>query len=157
MRANRCPFAVLLLVCAVFTLALPAAAQEAAPPEKGRQLPGWLGGDQPEFFRMPPFNVPTIREAGVVGQVALLVVIETRGVANKNKVIEKRVPLQSAFLRDLYGVASINTGSGQPVNLDTVKKRLSVVAERILGPGVVKDILVESVYTRQFETGENRM
>lgn len=147
-------FPVLLLVVAL-SFGGSASAQDG-PPQPGEgevlsKLPGWLGGDQPEFFRLPPFNVPTIRERGVVGQIALNITIETLGLANKRKVIEKRVYIQSAFLRDLYGVASINNGSGKALNLDTVKRRLRIVADRLLGEGVVKDVLVENAYTRKFD------
>jgi len=52
------------------------------------------------------------------------------------------------FLRDLYGVASINNGSGQALQLDTVKRRLKMVADRMLGAGVIKTVLVENAHTR---------
>lgn len=131
----------------------PAHAQEAEPGKGGMRskLPGWLGGDQPEFFRMPPFSVPTIREAGVVGQISLMVTLEVVGLSNKTKVIQKRQHLQSGFLRDLYGVASINNGSGQALQLDTVKNRLNMVADRVLGAGVVKNVLVENAHTRPLD------
>lgn len=132
----------------------PAQAQEAQPSKNGdarSKLPDWLGGDRPEFFRMPPFSVPTIREAGVTGQISLIVSIEVVGISNKTKVIEKRHHLQSSFLRDIYGIASINNGSGQALQLDTVKKRLKMVADRVLGAGVVKNILVENAHTRPID------
>jgi flagellar FliL protein len=100
---------------------------------------------------MPPFSVPTIREAGVVGQISLIVTIEVVGTSDKNKLIEKRHHLQSGFLRDLYGIASINNGSGQALQLDTVKKRLKMVADRVLGPGIVKNVLVENAHTRPID------
>lgn len=112
------------------------------------KMSDWFGGDKPEFFRMPPFTVPTIRKAGVVGQISLLVSIEVVGLDNKKKVMEKRHYLQSAFLRDLYGVASINNCSGQALQLDTVKRRLKMVADRMLGAGVIKTVLVENAHTR---------
>ncbi len=132
----------------------PSQAQEARPGNNGdarSKLPDWLGGDRPEFFRMPPFSVPTIREAGVVGQISLIVTIEVVGVSNKNKIIEKRHHFQSNFLRDLYGIASINNGSGQALQLDTVKKRLKMVADRVLGTGLVKNVLVENAHTRPID------
>jgi hypothetical protein len=113
------------------------------------KLPSWLGGDKPEFFRLPPFNVPMIRSTGVIGQVTLMITIETRGLSNKATLIEKRRIIQSAFLRDLYGVAAMNNRSGRPVNLNTVKVRLQQVSDRVLGEGVVRYILVSNAYTRR--------
>ncbi|MFT5539096.1 MAG: hypothetical protein ACI82H_000612 [Alphaproteobacteria bacterium] len=131
-------------------LAAPVSARAAEGGNVMSNLPAWLGGDKPEFFRLPPFNVPMIRSTGVTGQVALLVTLETRGISNKATIIEKRREIQSAFLRDLYGVAAMNNRSGRPVNLNTVKVRLQQVSDRVLGAGVVRDILVTNAYTRRF-------
>jgi hypothetical protein len=144
----RTRLAIIFALLAVLSI-VPLSARAAGSGDVMSKLPTWLGGDKPEFFRLPPFNVPMIRSTGVMGQVSLMVTVETRGISNKATIIEKRRVLQSAFLRDLYGVAAMSNRSGRPVNLNTVKVRLMQVSDRVLGAGVVRDILVTNVYTRR--------
>lgn len=148
---------ILAIVFAVALCAIPpAAAQEEQGGKKGAKedpldrLPGWLGGKEAQFFRLPRFNVPVIRAGEIVGQASMTVMIGTSDFRNKNKIIENRHKLQNGFLRDLHGVVSLDSGAGRSVNIPTVKARLLKVAEKILGPGIVTNILVDNVYVRQF-------
>lgn len=101
-------------------------------------------GNQPQFFRLLPFNIPVIEDGRVVNQVSFIVSIETFGLADKEKVMAARYQLQNAFLRDLYGVVAIHHGSGHPVIADSVKIRLKRLARNMLGRKVVKDVLIEA-------------
>ncbi len=101
-------------------------------------------GNEPQFFKLLPFNIPVIRDGQVVNQVSLLVSIETFGLADKEKVMDARYKLQDAFLKDLHGVVAINQGEGRPLAVQTVKIRLMRLARRILGGDVVKNVLIES-------------
>lgn len=148
----------LMALVLFFGLGLPAArAQDAAPKKEGEaadplgKLPGWLGGKEAQFFRLPHFHIPVIRAGQVVGQVSMSVLLETNGNANRNTIIENRTKLHNAFLRDLHGLLSLDSGSGRAVNLETVKIRLQKVADRVVGPGIVKSILVDNLYTRNFD------
>lgn len=106
-------------------------------------------GNQAQFFRLDPFNIPVIRDGRVVNQVSLQVTIETLGIADKNKVIAARYKLQSVFLRDLHGVISVRHGNGRPFDASSVKYRLMRRAEQILGPGIAKNILIEQAFNRR--------
>lgn len=146
-----------VLIAVVLCAGHPAAAQEGNGDAKKSEkkdtldkLPGWLGGKEAQFFRLPVFNVPVIRAGEIVGQVSMTVMIETSDFRNKNKIIENRHQIQNGFLRDLHGVVSLDSGAGRSVNIPTVKARLLKVADKILGPGIVTDILVDNVYVRQF-------
>lgn len=106
-------------------------------------------GNQTQYFKLDPFNIPVIRDGRVVNEVSLLITVETHGIANKNKIIAARQKLQSAFLSDLHGVISISHGNGRPFDASTVKYRLMRRAQQILGPGIAKDILIESAFNRR--------
>lgn len=101
-------------------------------------------GNEPQFFRLLPFNIPVIHEGRVVNQVSLIVSIETFGLADKEKVMDARYKLQNAFLRDLYGVVAVHQGNGHPVLAESVKIRLKRLARNMLGGDVVKDVLIEA-------------
>jgi hypothetical protein len=124
-------------------------ARAASAAKAKETLDEWLFLNKPEFFRLDPFHIPVIRDGRVVNQVSVLVVIETLGVAHKDKVIDKRRRLYSAFLNDLHGVLSIRNGSGHALNAPAVKQRLKKRAEGILGPGVVKNVLIRSAMKRR--------
>ena len=101
-------------------------------------------GNQPQFFKLLPFNIPVIREGRVVNQVSFIISIETFGLADKEKVMAARYRLQDAFLTDLHGVVAISHGNGEPVVARSVKIRLKRLAQKMLGGNIVKDVLIES-------------
>lgn len=139
-------------VCAVTPAqALAAASNAPEVPSATEQ-----GGDgSPAFrgshldFRLPPFSVPVIRDGRAVGQISLLITVEAADAAKKARLIALRRRLYSAFLRDLYAVASLEDGE-PALNLTTVKTRLRRVADRVLGPDVVRRVLVRHAYVRRF-------
>lgn len=125
------------------------AARAESMEEQGKaKLQDWIGGDKAQYFRLPPFNISVIRDGRPYQEVSLSIAVEAKGINNKNKIIKKRVELQSAFLRDLYAVLSLRDGNRRPLDVNTVKIRLRRVADHVLGPGVVDGVLVESAYTR---------
>lgn len=145
----------LCLIAAVIGAAIGAsvagAAEHAAKSADGKGgVSDWLGKDEAQFFQLPPFNIPVIRHGKLIKQVALSVTLETRNVNKRNKIIEKRQILRSAFLRDLYAVLPLQADH-EPVNLETVKIRLKRIADRVLGKDVATDVLMETAYTRRLD------
>ena len=133
------------IACFALWLALPpalAAGEKAGP---GNALDRFLG-NQPQFFKLLPFNIPVIRDGRVVSQVSMIISIETFGQADKEKVMEARFKLQNAFLRDLYGIVATRHGSGRPFVAENVKIRLTRLAKKIIGGNVVKDVLIDSSF-----------
>ena len=118
-----------------------AAGENAGP---GNVIDRFLG-NQPQFFKLLPFNIPVIRDGRVVNQVSLIIQIETFGQADKEKVMAARHKLQNAFLRDLYGIIALRHGDGRPFVVESVKIRLTRLAKNIIGGNVIKDVLIESV------------
>lgn len=138
----------------------PVAAQSDGAPKKSDgkkdgssldKLPDWLGGPSAQYFRLAPFHLTVIRDGRVAGQVSLNVTVETASRSENQTIIEKRGQIHSAFLRDLHAVLSLDNGSGRAFSPNTVKTRLQNVADRLLGPGVIRAILIENVYTRNFD------
>ena len=127
----------------------------SVPPAHGaseKHSPGALDrflGNQAQYFKLDPFNIPVIRDGRVVNQVTLQITVETLGITDKNKVIAARQKLQSAFLTDLHGVISIRHGDGRPFDAASVKYRLMRRAEQVLGPGIAKNILIEHAFNRR--------
>lgn len=115
--------------------------------EKPAKIPG-LGRDGLEHFQLQPFNISVIRDGRVTRIITLIVNLETRGDANKTKIIADRYYLQDAFLRDMHGFASYQRADGQSIDPQMVKTRLLVISDRILGKNVVENVLVQSIFDR---------
>ncbi|MDX1482862.1 MAG: hypothetical protein R3229_00140 [Alphaproteobacteria bacterium] len=134
------------IAMAVLALWLGAGGALAAPGEKqgpGGALDRFLG-NQPQFFKLLPFNIPVIRDGRVVNQISFIISIETFGQADKEKVMAARHQLQNVFLRDLYGIVAVRRDDGRSVPIESVKVRLLRLARELVPGDVVKDVLVES-------------
>lgn len=136
------------LLAGLVAFALPA---EAAKDEKrlDQKLGKWLFGAEPMFFSMPTFHVPIIRDGKIISHMNIRITVETLGHENRDKVIEKRQKLYSAFLRDLHGVMAFRYRSGLPFDPKAVKVRLLKIAHQIHGKGVVKDVLIDRIFDRK--------
>ena len=116
--------------------------------EKPAKFPGLADKDGLEHFQLQPFNISVIRDGRVTRIITLVVNLETRGDANKTKIIADRYYLQDAFLRDMHGFASYQRADGQSIDPQMVKTRLLVISDRILGKNVVENVLVQSIFDR---------
>jgi hypothetical protein len=125
-----------------------AAEDESAGAAMKRALPDWFDPQTREYYTMPPFVVPVIEGDAVTRQITLLVTLETMGDANREKVLANRQRLQDVFLRDIYGVLAVSRPSDR--NYDNVVKiRLQRAGERVVGSGVIDDVLVKATYDRR--------
>jgi hypothetical protein len=129
-----------------------ASAAEGGESGKTSILPDWFNRQSTEYFTMPPFVVPVISGSSVDRQITLLVTLETKGVDNKEKIVQNRQRLQDAFLRDIYGVLSVDREDDRDYT-DAVRIRLKRVGDRLLGPGVIGEVLVKTTYDRRVGPG----
>lgn len=100
------------------------------------------------YFQLQPFNVPVIRNGKLVQMVSVAVIVEVRGLINQGVMMDQRQRLRDAFLRDIHGVASIQRPDGRVMDSHVLKTRLMMVSERILGPGIIDDVLVNGISDR---------
>ncbi len=118
--------------------------------KKGFGLENLFGAGDPEYYTLRPFTMSIVRDGRIARHVSLLVTLETRGLANKDKILEARKRLQDAFFRDLHGVMSIRRKDGKSFKASVLKKRLMAVSKRVLGEDIVRDILIEIALERRF-------
>jgi len=137
-----------LAMAIVLAPPLPARAADESEGGAKAALPSWFNPKTKEYFTLPPFVVPVIVGNSVARQVTLLVTLETVGDDNKEKIFDGRQRLQDAFLRDIYGVVSIRREDHQTYDPDVIKIRLKRVGDRLLGPGIIDDVLVKTTYDR---------
>ncbi|MDO8606131.1 MAG: flagellar basal body-associated protein FliL [Phaeospirillum sp.] len=87
--------------------------------------------------------IPVIQDREVKKQAEMIVRLE---VEPKNKeIVAKNLPrLQNAYLGDMIGFLSISLREGQQLDVPAIRRRLLMVGEKTLGPGYLKDVLVEN-------------
>ncbi len=102
--------------------------------------------------RMAPISVSVIGTDRAEQTVSILVSLETE--APQQAMVKANMPrLSDAFLSTMY----IGVNNRQIVrkdgliNISAVKEKLGVAADRVLGPGVVKNILVQSATQHALE------
>ena len=117
--------------------------------KKGFGLGNLFGEEDAEYYTLQPFTVPIVRDGRIAKHVTLLITLETRGLTNKDKILEARKRLQHSFFRDLHGVMSFRRKDGRPFKTSVLKKRLMAVSRRVLGEDIVRDVLIEIALERR--------
>ena len=158
MEKPRLPSAILafvLLACGLAGLCAgaPAARASGAEGEKSEasaqdKIRAMFGGELILHTPLPLFSIPVIRDNEVTDHVNIAIVIETKGEKSRDKVLAERYRLYDAYLRDLYGLLAIKRPDGQLFDQQVVKIRLGRVSDKVLGPGVVNNILVRGISQR---------
>ena len=103
------------------------------------------------FVKIDPLTLPIVNKSGVVQIVNISITLEVED-AEKAKEIERFTPrLKDAYIQDMYGAlgsATALTTSGV-IEVNTVKKRLNAVTEKVLGNDSVRDVLLQAVQQRK--------
>jgi len=118
-----------------------AAEEQSAP--SGAAMPGG-----PPFVKLPMFSIPVIEGDQVTRQVAVFIVLELAEGQSAATLKPKERQLMDAFLRDLYGMFAQRSGADRIAIQDSIKTRLSLTADKVLGPGIVKQVLIQQLYER---------
>lgn len=103
------------------------------------------------FVKMDPLTLPVVNKNGVVQIVNISITLEVED-AEKAKEIEKFTPrLKDAYIQDMYGALSSATAltTSGVVEVNTVKKRLNAVTQKVLGNDSVRDVLLQAVQQRK--------
>lgn len=127
-----------MVLCAV--LMLPAAAM--AESKTDDKKPGTF-----EYVDLNPLSIPVINEKGVVQQVSIAVSLECP-MGKRDSVNIYKPRLMDAYLRELYGALGSGRAMmhGNVVDVEALKSRLSIVTERVVGPDLVSEVLLQSVH-----------
>ena len=131
------------MVCALLVaLALPSfAAEYDEHGHSGKEpIPG-----APAFIDMQPIVLPVIEGKNVTRQVGVLLTVELAEGHVSDDVEEKRRELTDAFITELYRIYGWRSGADRVVNETLVKRRLQGTADRILGKGVVRAVLIRQL------------
>jgi flagellar protein FliL len=141
-----------LLVFALM-LALPAAsawAQEDAKPKSENSL-----GSNPSdtlnanpYVRFAQIVVPIIEGDKVTKQMGVTLTLQLYDGKSRREVDAKRPLLTDAFVQFLYGYFQQRAGLKTPIDEAVLKERLRQTAARVVGPDMVKEVLIQQFFER---------
>lgn len=149
----------MLLGMLLGTLAVPlaqavAAEHEAEPQGKGgksdpnappsiQPAPG-----APSYVVVPLFVIPVIEGGQVTRQVSIGVGLELVKGKTLQDIKPKETVLVDGFFKELYGLFGQRASADRLADPPIIKARLMRVADRILGPGVVQQVLILQLFER---------
>ena len=102
----------------------------------------------PEFEEMDSLAVPVIRGGRVMKFVLLKTSLELVDADARDRIERYRPRLKEAYLLEMHDYFS-SVPDDQPINVRAVTKRLMKATRRVLGKGVVRDILIQGVYEKK--------
>ena len=94
------------------------------------------------YIEMQPLSAPIMRNKRVRYYIHMTVSLQVAGEDAKRKVYQHMPRLRDAFVRDLHGRSVTRGRDDQSVDFAAVKARLLAQSERVLGAGLVTDVLV---------------
>jgi len=102
------------------------------------------------YIVMEPFLAPIIEGRRISKYVAVGVILELHSEDNKRQVRDSMMPLRNAFIDDFVFQAQMNSGRSDSIHLHRIKSRFRTLADRIVGPDIVKEVLVSHALDRGF-------
>ncbi|MDA0230975.1 MAG: hypothetical protein O3B21_12410 [Proteobacteria bacterium] len=106
--------------------------------------------DELGYVIMAPFLAPIIEGRRISKYVAVGVILELHSEDYRIQVQDNMTPLRNAFIDDFVFQAQMNSGRSETVYLNRVKSRFHTLADRIVGPDIVKEVLISHALDRGF-------
>ena len=102
----------------------------------------------PAFVKLPLFNIPVIEGAKVTRLITVGVALELVEGLKPDSIEERKPEVIDAFLRDLYAMFAQRSGTSRVAVEGSIKQRLAQTADRVLGPGKVRQVLIMDLLER---------
>ena len=121
----------------------PAPAEDAAPVEAPEQTRLSLF-HSPDFVKLRAITIPTFRDNAVHGKITTEFTLETDSGRDASRILALNVRLRDAYTSELYALAEAEASGLLTIDHEVLKQHLMIVSERLLGPGVVDDVLIRT-------------
>lgn len=119
------------------------------PPAEGGEAEAPLAPTpvEPVYVQMSPMLIPVIQGGELKRNIYIALRIEL--VKEKEAEGHAALPrLQDLYLRALYDLVPEQQKDKETLDLQKIRERLMVISDRAVGPGVVKGIIFQSVFSR---------
>ncbi|GEO82478.1 hypothetical protein [Pararhodospirillum oryzae] len=104
-------------------------------------------GPPPFLLSMKPLEIPVIANGAVQRRLSFRLRLSLAEADNAT-LSERGHLLHAAFFQDLMVYAPNYLETHPELNLMAIKARMKAVADRVLGPGVVKEVLIQGFFER---------
>lgn len=124
---------------------------EAATGEGGAEGKPHKKGDPALFvyYEMDPLVLPIVDRDKITQTISLVVALEVADEDTRTLVESYGPKLKDAYLQSLYGMLNKKAAmEGGLIEISSLKKRLNLISNEILGEGVVNDVLLQVVQER---------
>ena len=103
-----------------------------------------------KFVELDPLVLPIVDENGLSQTVSIVVMIEVDGDKNAAIVNQLQPRLKDAYIQELYGVLNRHVALKEDgvIEVGAVKDRLGKISEKVLGEGVIEEVLLQVVTQR---------
>lgn len=102
-----------------------------------------------EFVELDPLILPIVGDDGLSQTVSLVVVLEVFNAEAAHSVEQMTPRIKDAFIQDLYGTLNRHAAlKGGVIQVDYLKQRLNKVSQKVMGDGLVNDVLLQVVQQR---------
>jgi len=101
--------------------------------------------DTTQFIDMDPLAMPIFRGNRVAATIQIQIKLETNNKDKAEEINEKMPILTDAFIRDLHSFMPRLLRVKERVDVLIIKQRLQMVSDRVLGKGIVSNVLVQSL------------
>jgi flagellar FliL protein len=136
----------LVLAFAVSLIALPVMAVDhgqSRPPKGDGAVEG------PTFVKLPPIVLPVFNSQNkVTRQAGLVLALELNPGKTEADIEPNRRKLYDAFITDLYSLYDQTGSTGRAIEPGLIKQRLQETSDRLLGPGIVHEVLIQQAFER---------
>lgn len=106
-------------------------------------------GPPHEFVELDPLLLPIMDNNGVNQVISLVVALEVEDAKTAEEVTKMTPKLKDAFIQEMYGRLNQYAAlKGGAVQVSDIKKHLNEISAKVMGEGVVKDVLLQVVQQR---------
>jgi len=117
---------------------------EGPPPEKTQEELELEREDNTTAISINPFTVPMFQGERIAGSIQVQFELEVvKG--QEEAVNSQMVRLEDAYIRDLYVFLPRLLRNQETLDINKLKRRLMRITEKIVGPDIVEDVLIQSV------------
>ncbi|MGI9387978.1 MAG: hypothetical protein ACR2OX_11160, partial [Methyloligellaceae bacterium] len=105
-------------------------------------------GDDPIFLQLENLAIPVIRNNRVEKHLQLRITLEMMDDSALDDVRDRVAVVRDAFIKDLADYYAFQTTDEPGVNVDAIKKRLKGAADRAVGNGKIRNVLIQAALER---------
>ena len=117
--------------------------------EKTEELISQISKPEPIYIPLSPLTISLIQEGEVTHHVSMQLTLELYDSWDKDLTNSNMARLRDAFLHEMHALFAMRIVRQSGFESPLVRKRLIAICDRLLGEGIVADVLLRELERRQ--------